>query len=351
MVSTLGLFSSGASQKELAVVSRQLGMSLNSGIDVVRAVDMAQRKSRGPMQRVLGQLLDDVKSGSDITSSLESQGNFFPELFVNMVNVGEQAGALPEVLRSLSEHYENNIRLRKEFLSQITMPMIQLALAIVVIAALLLILGFVASVTGNEVDVFGLGLVGMKGATVWLGGWAMLFATLFIGYRMIRTSVSGLSVVHRFLLSIPVVGGCMQSFAIARFSWAFHLTQNAGMPIDESLEASLKATSNGAFMAASSQIISDVREGDSLTDALMASRLFPEEFIQICYVAETSGTVPEALDRLSPQFEDDARRSLQALTALFGWMIWGAVATVIIVIVFTIALWYISMINELLKDI
>ena len=138
----------------------------------------------------------------------------------------------------------------------------------------------------------------------------------------------------------------MRAFGIARFSWAFALTQQTGMPIARSLELSFRATNNGAFVGASPRVCEDVLEGEELSTALAHSRLFPEEFISMVAVAETSGTVPEALERLSPQFQDQARRSLSALAVALGWLIWLVVAVFIIVIVFAVVLSYVGAINR-----
>ncbi len=156
----------------------------------------------------------------------------------------------------------------------------------------------------------------------------------------------GKLIVHRLLMGIPVVGSCMRNFAIARFSWAFALTQEAGLPIDESLDASLKATANGVFINAIPHVVGDIMSGEPLAAAFERSELFPAEFVQIVDVGETSGTVPETLDRLSPQFEEQARRSLRMLAAALGWLVWALVAVFIIFVIFSIALKYVALINE-----
>lgn len=343
------MFSQRASMRELARVSRNLGVSLHSGISIVKAFELAGRKTSGRMHSVMQDVVRELKSGSDVTSALVAHGNFFPELFIGMVQVGESTGSLPEVLKAVGEHYDNNLRLRKEFLAQITMPVVQMVAAIFIIAALIGLLGWIGESTGKTFDILGWGLVGTSGMILWLGGWCMAIAAGIVLYKMVMNSVAGQQMFHRALLSIPVVGNCMRSFAIARFSWAFHLTQNAGMPIDDSLDSALRATSNGAFIAASPVMIQGVMSGQTLTEVFQDSDLFPIEFIEFVMVAEQSGTVPEALHRLSPQFEDDARRSLQNLAAALGWAVWATVAGFIIFIIFTIALWYIGMIDELAR--
>ena len=330
--------------KQLAIACRSLSTMLYAGVPVIKAFDNAARKARDSrMRSVFQDVTAQLSAGDDITSALRQHGNYFPDLTLDMIAVAEHTGSLPEVLQALAEHYENNVRLRKEFLAQIAFPVIQFTAAILVIAGLIWLLGILP---GDPLDVLGFGLLGASGAMKWLGGWALLLASLFVIYKLITTSLQGQSVVHSLLLNVPIVGKCMRDFSVARFSWSYHLTQQAGMPVDESLEASLRATSNGAFIAATPHIVRDIMDGETLTDSLTNCDLFPDEFLQIVDTAETSGTVPEALHRLSPQFEEQARRSLRGLAIAAGWMVWCGVAAFIIFLIFRIILWYVGLINQ-----
>ncbi len=339
------LLSPRATQKELAFLCQSLGTSLHAGIDLVRSLEMAAKRSSGKMKSILNDMEDQIKSGGDLTASIESHGAFFPDLFADVAQIGEYTGSLPEALKALSTHYENNLRLRKDFISQITMPLVQLTVAVFVIAGMIFLLGIIGNATGTPVDVLGWGLMGASGALTWLGFWAMGIISLFVAYKLIFQSLTAQRVVYRVLMAVPVVGRCLQDFAIARFSWAFHLTQNAGMPIDDCLDSSLRATSNGAFIASADGMIRDINNGETLTETFELSGLFPMEFIQTVYVAETSGTVPEALHRLSPQFEENARRSLKTFANAAGWACWAGVAAFIIYIVFSIVFWYLGILN------
>ncbi len=346
------MFSKRVGLKPLSVACRSLATALGAGVPIIRSFDMASRKTSDPrLASALADITTRLKSGEDTATAMRAQDERFPDLMVDMVHIAEQTGALPEVLRSLSDHYENTVRLRKDFIGQITIPVIQLLAAIFIVAGLIWLLGMIASSQGTEpLDVLGWGLTGTSGAMKWLTSWALGLASVIVLYKVLTASLSGKAMVHKVMMRVPVVGYCMQSFAIARFSWAFHLTQNAGMPIEESLDAALRATSNGAFMASHHQVIGDVMEGQTLTEALTNTDLFPEEFLNIVDVAETSGTVPEALDRLSPQFEDQARRSMRALASALGWVVWLGVAAFIVFIIFSVVLWYVGMLNDALNQ-
>jgi type IV pilus assembly protein PilC len=333
--------------KSLSLWSRSLGTMLHSGVHLIKALQISAGQTSDPtLQKVMGEVVVELKQGKDIATALKNQGEYFPDLVTDMVQVAENTGALPEVLAGLADHYENLLRLRKMFLSQIAWPVIELLAAIFIIAGLILLLGLIAESTGNKpIDVLGLGLFGVTGALTWF---AYCFGTAFFAWFVYQFLTRGMQLqsrIHGLIMTMPVVGDCLRSFAVARFAWAFALTQQAGMDVKPSLESSLKATSNGAFIAAAPQIVTHVMEGEDLTDALAASQLFPKDVIEMIRVGEASGTVPETLQHLGPQFEDRARRALSLLTTALGWLIWMCVAGMIIFFIFRFVLWYVGLIN------
>ena len=343
------MFASRIPLKTLAILCKSLATMLHSGVALLKTLEIASRKTgNARCRQTLAAVRSEVQQGTDIAQALRYQNGYFPELMTDMVSVGEQAGALPEVLDGLAAHYENIVRLRRMLIGMITLPAIQLVAAILVVALVIFILGIVgeSSAPGAKPkDILGLGLMGTSGALTWL---TMTFGSIFAvigGYYLVAHVFRRQRFLDGVLMKIPVLGGCMRSFAIARFSWAFALTQQTGMPISRSLELSFRATGNGAFVGASSGVCDRVLNGDELSTALNEARLFPEEYLSLVQVGETSGTVPETLQRLSPQFEEQARRSLAALAIIMGWLVWSIVAVFIIFIIFSFVLKYVGMIN------
>jgi type IV pilus assembly protein PilC len=340
------VFGSRAPLKTLAVLCNSLATMLHSGVALLKALEIASKKigDAGCRKRLVA-VREEVQQGTDIACSLRDQRGYFPELMIDMVAVGEETGSLPEVLDGLADHYENVVRMRRMLIGMITWPAIQLVAAILIVALVIFVLGILAP-GSRAVAGLSRGFVGTSGALKWL---AMSFGSIFAvlgGYWLIANVFRRKRVLDGLLMKIPVLGQCLRSFAIARFSWAFALTQQTGMPITRSLELSFRATGNGAFVGASPLVCGLVMNGEELGTALDQSRLFPDEYLSIVNVAETSGTVPEALARLSPQFEDQARRSLAALAATLGWLVWLAVAGFIVFIIISVVMWYVGIINS-----
>lgn len=346
------MFGPYLSMKSMSIAFRSLHTMLHSGVAIDKAFRViAERNPNTRTRAAFDGIYQEVKKGSDVSSAMKKQ-EVFPDLVLDMVDVAELTGTLPEVLAALADHYDNMLRLRQTFIQQISWPVIQLFIAILVIGGLIFLLGMIADSQGGEpMDVLGWGLVGTSGAMTWF---MMTFGSafaLFVAWQVTTRSLAGQKFLDSTLLKIPVIGYCMQSFAIARFSWAFHLTQQAGMEINRSIESSLRATNNGAFQAAAPEVVYLINSGESFTDSIAATGLFPREYLEIVHVAETTGTVPEQLHRMSPQFEEQARRALSAMTATLGWVVWLIVAGFIIFCVFSIVFWYLGLLNDAMQAI
>lgn len=321
---------------------------LHSGVPIVKVMSTVSIRIGGPTcQRHLRAVADQLKMGEDVRSAFNSQDGYFPDLFVDMVAVAEDTGTLPEVLKSLADHYETMVRIRREFTGQIALPILQFCFAILIITFVIYIMGVLAeSRGGTPTDIFGWGLTGTKGAGVFFFSTVgFIFGTWFL-YMIAARGMRQQRLFHSLFLAIPIIGPCLRAFALARFSWAFALTQQAGMRITPSLESSLKATANYAFIGATPRIIALIKQGEDLSTAMADSNLFPLEFLQMVQVAETSGTVPEMLEHLSPQFEDSARRALRQLAIAVGWLVWAVVAGFIIFCIFSLFKFYINALEE-----
>ncbi|MEQ9411358.1 MAG: type II secretion system F family protein [Fuerstiella sp.] len=338
------------SAKVLFPFCRSIGRMLESGVDVRKAVQTSSAHTSDPRLTVVtADVVKRVKQGDDLTTSFAAHAQRFPRLFLDLLNVGEQTGSLPEIFSALADYYEAHVNRMREFRAQIAWPLFQLFAAILIIGFLIYILGIIGQPTaGAEAeDILGLGLVGTSGSIKWFTLTFGTMAMTWIGYTVLTRNLAGQIAIHPFLMVIPGVGYCMRSFAIARFSWCFALTQQAGMSIKPSLEASINATGNGAFIAALPGIWRKLADGETLTDSLQSSRLFPVEYLHIVETAEQTGTVPEALDRLSHRFDEDAHRAMTWMTSILARLIWGLVACFIGYIVISFFMRYVAMINSL----
>jgi type IV pilus assembly protein PilC len=269
-----------------------------------------------------------------VQSALEKEKGAFPPIFVSLASVGEQTGNLPEVLGELEKYFELQQKLRRDFLSQMAWPVIELVLAIFAIAGMIWLLAILSP--GSGFDPLGLGFTGERGALLWLvvcfGSIAGLIGFYFILTRTLKQK----AVVDRILLRIPVLGPCMQALALMRFCLSLRLTMETGMGIASALRLSMKATGNAAYAADTDRVRSAVRGGEDLAIALRKSSQFPNDFIDIIANAEEGGRVPEVMRHQADYYEEESRRRMTILTRAASWGLYLVIGAFIVFLIFRI---------------
>jgi type IV pilus assembly protein PilC len=317
------------------------GLSL---VDVFR-----QQADRGPpsLRPTLAAVHDRLSRGDGLEEALKAEGDRLPPLFVTMAAVGEQSGHLPEAFAELERYYELQWTLRRRFLADIAWPVFQFTMAIGVIALLILVLGLI----GAPFDPIGLG-TGFRGAATWLILVFGILAAGWGGWRLLARSMRQKAAVDRFLLRLPAIGGCLEALALARFCLALRLTLGAGLPVKTAVKRSLDATGNAAYPARFEDAAAALRRGDDLTTMLRACAIFAPDFLNIVESAEEGGRTPEVMEKQAEFYQEEASLRLKVLTRLGGFGVWAAIAILMIVMIFRIAIvGYFGPMNELMKGL
>jgi type II secretory pathway component PulF len=350
------LFSPRISQRELAQLCRRLATALEAGLEIrsVVAREATGRASRGLLTH-MSQINLAVKQGSSLRDAVQATGNYFPLLFREMVDIGEQTGHLDSVFRHLAEHYEHQLTLRRSFISAITWPVIQLVAAVCIVGLLIWVMGLIARYTNTkdkdaqQFDMLGLGLMGNSGLAIYclIVGSVVLVGFLF--FQAMRRGWFWVRPVERIVFKIPVLGKSLETLALARLAWSLHLTLDTGMDLLKALPLSLRSMRYAMYTDKIEAVTLGVRKGIPIHEALEATEVFPRDFVDSLEVGEQAGRLPESLVILSKQYQEQAQRALATLTVVAGFAVWALVAALIIMVVVRMFLFYIGMINAAAK--
>ncbi len=332
------LFSSRISLKSLVTLCHAFRVGHGAGLSLVDV--FKQQATRGPSDArpVISRIAERLKQGDALEDVLKTEGGAFPPLFVSMISVGEQTGNLPEIFRELERYYSEQLSLRRQFIIAIAWPVIELGLAILAITFLILVLGMLPTGEGGKQwDPLGLG-VGPFAAVRFLILVFMFFSGLFALYYFVTRVLGRKEAVHRILLSIPGIGGCFQALALARLALAMKLTLDSSLPTHKAVKRSLLACGNGAYEACAENTASEVKRGETVTDACSHCHVFPEEFLQAMHSGEESGQVPEVMARQAEHYQEEASMKLVILNRFASVGVWLFIACIIIFAIFKIAL-------------
>jgi type IV pilus assembly protein PilC len=345
-------FSSRLSTAGLIELCRSLRYSLSGGLMLRDAMDLLATQGVPRLRPLAARVSKSLKSGWSLQEALDRERDAFPPLFLALIAVGEETGNLPEMLHELEQYYRLQQKLRREFISEITWPAIQLTVAILVISGLIYVLGIIAISRGKDaqvIDPLGIGLVGTSGALIFLFGSFGSILLFFILLRLSQRLFRRRAVVERMLLRVPVVGPCLRALSMVRFCIALRLMLDTSLSILQTLRLALVATDNAAFVSTAPRVDSSLRRGESIAQSLRDANVFAPAFLGTLAVAEESGRLPEVLLSQGEDFDGEARRRLAILNkiASYGvWMFVGALLITAIFRIFTIA--YLSNIEKYL---
>ena len=337
------------SLRDLIELCRVLRHSLLAGLTLREVFDQQAKKGRLAVRPVAERISLDLRRGEDLESALERERAAFPPLFLSLAVVGQQSGKLPEVFGELEQYYDMQLKLRRLFLGQIAWPVIQFFGAVFVIAALLWILGLLPTgPTGKPTDPLGLGLIGARGAGIFLFTVFCFLGGLLAAYLFVTRGLKHGATFDRICLNIPVLGPCFRALALSRFCLALRVTTETGMPIHRAAALAMAATGNSAYRTGEPKVRASLKEGTELTQAFSDPILFPQDFRHILGVAEESGRLHDVLAQQTEHYQDESRRRLLILTHVAAWGVWLLVAGLIIFAIIRIFMTsYLGPINDL----
>jgi type II secretory pathway component PulF len=333
---------------ERARLCRRLATTLTAGIDIRKVLAREAEQARtATARRRLSEVSSAVAQGESLSAALATTGDFFPPLFHELVEVGEQTGHQGEIFAKLAEHYENQMQLRRTFLATITWPLIELGIALAAVGLLIWIAGILGKTAGPQrLDFLGFGLVGDRGLTIYLAFLATVTVVLFVMIRAASRGLMWVRPIQRAVQCLPGLGTALQTMALARLAWSMQLTMHAGMEVRRALRLSLRSTRSVKFTDKIDAIDATIADGNSIFEAFDAAGGFPFEFLETVHVGEESGKLVDSMAHLSRQYREEAQRALTTLTRFSGIAVWGLVAILIIVLIFRLAFFYIGILKS-----
>ena len=325
-----GLFSRGGTitPLDIAIFSRQLSTMLAAGIPLVQSFEIVGTgHENAAMQKLIMAVKADVEGGNALADSLAKHPLYFDDLFVNLVEAGEQAGALESLLDKVATYKEKTEALKKKIKKALTYPAAVLVVALVVTTILLI---FVIPAFEDLFKGFGADLPTFTRMVIDLSvfvreqGWyiAILIAggvSAFLYFK--KRSRKMRHFLDRLILRVPVIGPIMKKAAIARYSRTLSTMFAAGVPLVEALESVAGATGNIVYEVGVLEMRDEVSTGQRLQLAMEHTGLFPNMVIQMIAVGEESGSLDEMSSKVADFYEDDVDNAVDNLSSLLEPMI------------------------------
>ena len=310
--------------KILMIFTRQLATLIDSGLPLLRSLNVLARQERDKLlKKTINKLGDSVQSGSTFSDALALHPRVFNDLYVNMVKAGEVGGVLELVLNRLSEFQEKAAKIKNKVISAMVYPIIVMTMAVGILCFLLVFIvpkfeSIFHEMLGDKplppVTQFVIGASGLvKDHGLVLLGVVVAAVTI---YKFIGRTRRGRLLIDSFKLRMPLFGNLNRKTAISRFARTLGTLVTSGVPILQALNITRETAGNSAIAAAISQVHDSVKEGESIVQPLEASRAFPPMVVSMIDVGEETGKLPEMLLKIADVFDDEVDNAVAALTSM-----------------------------------
>jgi type IV pilus assembly protein PilC len=319
------LFKSGKkiTPEDIALFARQLATMLQAGIPMVQCFDIIGNGHDKPsMQKLVLAIKADVEAGTSLHESLAKHPLYFDDLFVNLVEAGEHAGALETLLDKVATYKEKTEALKKKIKKALFYPAAVVAVAIIVTAVLLIFVipqfeslfkGFGADLPAFTQMVINLSkFVQTKGWIIGIVAGVAAYAFFYFKKR----SRPMRQFLDRMMLKAPIVGPILVKAAIARYARTLSTMFAAGVPLVEALTSVAGATGNIVYEDATLRIRDEVSTGQRLQRCMEDTGLFPNMVVQMIAVGEESGSLDSMAAKVADFYEADVDAAVDAMSSL-----------------------------------
>src|SRR3990167_4356668 len=321
---------------DIALFTRQMATMMGAGVPLLQSFDIIGEGFENPnMRTLIGNVKQEVAGGNSLANSLRKFPTHFDDLYCNLVDAGEQSGALELLLERIATYKEKTEALKAKIKKAMTYPIAVIVVAVIVTAILLIKVvptfqGVFAGF-GAELPAFTQMVINMS---EYLQAWwflilGVMFAFAFAFKTAHKKSEKFRDAMDRTVLKLPIVGDILYKATVARFGRTLATTFAAGVPLVEALDSVAGATGNVVFRNAVNKVKQDVSTGMQLNFAMRSTGVFPAMAVQMTAIGEESGSLDSMLDKVASYYEAEVDNAVDNLTTLLEPLIMSVLGVLV----------------------
>ncbi len=307
---------------DVVVFARQFATMINAGLPLIQCLDILQSQQENKtFKKLLKETKEKVEGGSTLADALGKYPGTFDNLFVNMVAAGETGGILDTILDRLSSYMEKALKLKKQVKSAMTYPIIVLIIAALVVGVILI---FVIPVFEKMFADFGGALPMPTQIVIVLSDFAKSNVLYMIGalivfsfvFKRFYASERGRTIIDDLMLKLPVFGTLLRKVAVAKFTRTLGTMVSSGVPILDALSITAKTSGNKTVETAIYSVRKAISEGQTMSNPLAESGVFPSMVCQMVAVGESTGALDSMLEKIADYYDDEVDSAVDNLTSM-----------------------------------
>ena len=309
--------------KDMAIFTRQLATMMKAGVPLLQAFDIVGRGNPNPsVTKLLNDIRTDVETGTSLSAAFRKFPMYFDNLYCNLVEAGEAAGILEQLLDRLAVYMEKTEAIKSKIKSALMYPIAVLVTAFVVIAVIMIFVvpTFKQVFTSFGADLPAPTLVVIAISEYFVKYWWLIFGVLGGGFYFFMQAWKRNEKVQLFMdrvmLKMPIFGVLVDKSCVARWTRTLATMFAAGVPLVEALDSVGGASGNSVYAIATEKIQQEVSTGTSLTAAMGNANIFPSMVLQMCAIGEESGSIDHMLSKAADFYEAEVDEMVAGLSSL-----------------------------------
>jgi type IV pilus assembly protein PilC len=317
-------FGGSVDPKDLVKFIRQFATMIDAGLPLVQCLEiLGNQEPNKFFQNALRDIKSTVEQGATFSDALKRHPKIFDDLFVNLVAAGEVGGILDSILNRLAIYIEKRVKLGRQVKGALTYP---IAVICIMILVMIVLMTFVIPAFENMFAEFGAkdALPALTKVVIAISRNFLHYSPLIalgaiafaVGARYFYKSPKGKRVVHRLILSLPIMGPVMKKIAVARFTRTLGTLLASGVPILDALDIVAKTAGNVIVEQGLQYARLKISEGKNMAEPLGELNVFPGMVVQMVAVGEQTGALDTMLNKIADFYEEEVDVAVASLTSL-----------------------------------
>lgn len=309
-------------KRVLITFSRQLATLLESGVPVMRSLELLEDQSPSkPLQVAIRGISKSIRGGSTFFDAIGAYPKIFPELYSRMVELGERTGHIEEMLRQVATYMEREDAVAKRVKSALAYPAFMMVLAFAVIGVLMTTalpaLVEMFKEFDGKLPITTRILIGLTDfTTAYKMQILASVAAVAIAGTWLFSQPAGKRFMDRMMLAVPVFRSITVNANAARFSRTLAILLRAGLPLTEIMDMVVKTTDNSVLRRAVEGVRQRLMDGEGLSGPMANAGCYPQMLVQMVAVGEETGTLDSNLDITAEFYTREVDQKVDALTAM-----------------------------------
>jgi len=324
--------------EELLMFTRQMSALIRAGIPITRAITGILESMENPLLiKALRDIREQLEAGRSLSVSCARHPKVFSNLYISMIQVGENTGKLEETFALMGEYIDRNRRITNNIKTALRYPttvIIAIVIAMVIIN-IFVIPGFAAFFEANQLELPWQTVLLLNTSKFFVNYWIYMLVLMIgaaFGFRHYINTPEGKLKWHKFIINVPMIGHILHRAFMARFARSFSMAYSAGVPIVQAMGVIARSIGNEYISSHVNGMREGIERGEALTRTAQQTGMFTPVVMQMFAVGEEAGNLEEMMSFIADFYEEEVDYDVKTLSDKIEPLIYVAIGGLVLVL-------------------